>query len=492
MAGPILRELDPDRFGYREARHLLSRAGFGGTPRQIVALQAMGLERAVDYLVDYEKVDAGYLDGPAADPDIIRPLTPAERRERAEARRTGNEQVLSKFQAMRNARKAEDRAQLRDLQSWWLGRIIATPRPLEEKLTLLWHGHFTSGHRDVEDSYLLFQQNRLFRRHANGNFAHLARAVIRDPAMIVYLNNDRNVQRKPNENLARELLELFMLGEGAYSERDIKEGARALTGYTRDDNDFRFARFAHDGGTKRILGRSGDFDGDDLVDLCLARRACSAFIAWKLYRWFVDEMSDEPDAEAKAMGRALAAELRRSKYALKPVLKRLLRSERFYQSRVMGAKIKSPVELLAGTIRALATPPRDGGRLLDAMRMMGQELFNPPNVAGWPGGKAWINTATLYTRQNLATYLITGKLPYDEAGERDRAEYDPAPLLATLKSREPDAVAEHLLASLVCVETAPQRRRELAEFFADRGRIDRDALIGGLCLITAMPEYQLC
>ena len=492
MATPSLRPISPKRFGFDEARHLLNRAGFGGTRQQIEAIQAMGPRDAVDYLVDYEDIDTPDLPRPDVDPDIMQPLTPEEQRRQRIARRDNDELELSKIRAVRNQRNADDRRQIAALQQWWLERMIATPRPLEEQLTLFWHSHFATNYPGCEDSYLLLQQQALFRHHANGNFGALAHGIIRDPAMIVFLNNDRNRKAQPNENLARELMELFTLGEGQYTENDIKEGARALTGYMRKDNEFEFRKWAHDDGRKRLLGRSGDFNGEDFVNILLAQKGCASFICYKLYRHFVSDVPDGVSDETRQVILSLAVDMRRSKYALKPVLKKLFLSEHFYDPQIVGAQVRSPVHLLVGTARVLGTPMRDFGTLNAALGMMGQDLFNPPNVAGWPGGRAWINTSTLFTRQNAATYLITGKAPYDSDWQRDTMAYDAMPLIEHLTDKTPEATVDALMELLLCPPRAEARRAAMLTLLEEHGnRISNDMLIGLLCLITAMPEYQL-
>jgi uncharacterized protein (DUF1800 family) len=370
--------------------------------------------------------------------------------------------------------------------------MIETPRPLEEKLVLLWHDHFASNYRFVRDSYMMLQQNRTFREHANGSFADLAHAIIRDPAMIRFLNNDSNQRRKPNENLARELMELFTLGEGHYTESDIKQGARALTGYSVNDNDFMFRPGAHDPGQKTILGASGDFDGDAFVDILLAREQCPRWVAYKLYRQFVADVDDAPPAGSEQIIEELAVELRRSDFELRPVLRKLFASAHFYDPAIRGAKIKSPTQLLVGAIRSMHTPARSFDVLRDAMEMMGQQLFSPPSVAGWPGGRGWINTSTLFVRQNLCTYLITGKLPFEDGWSRQAIAYDPAHLLDDVRPLTAEAGVDRLLEQLIAVKVSDARRNELVRFAKDSDLNKRDAVIGLLLLITAMPEYQLC
>lgn len=487
-----LRPIPAKAFGYPQAQHLLGRAGFGGTPAQILALQEMGLEKAVDHLVDYQAIDDRDLPEPKADPNIIRPESLEERMQYQKLKREDEKAFMEKKRAEFLARQGQDRLQMRDLAEWWLARMIATPRPLEEKLVLLWHGHFASNHRVVHDSYLLLQQNLMFRKHANGSFADLAYAIVRDPAMIKFLNNDSNLARHPNENLARELMELFTLGVGHYTEQDIKEGARALTGNGVDDNEFRFRRSIHDEGVKTILGQAGPFDGEGFVRVILQNRRCPVWVATKLYKHFVGDIDLKPDPSAESVIAQLAEGLWTSKYELKPVLKGLFMSQHFYDPAIMGNQIKSPAQLVVGSARVLGAPTRDTRTLHDAMAMMGQRLFDPPSVAGWYGGRGWINTSTLFVRQNLCTYLLTGKLPFEDGWSAQKLDFDPTFLIADLPTKTPEAVADHLLATLLGTH-AGDRRDDLVRFLKDRSAgMTRDVLVGALLLITAFPEYQLC
>jgi hypothetical protein len=494
MVTTSLKAISPDAFDAPKARHLLSRAGFGGPPEQVEALLAMGLDKAVDHLVDYESVDKSDLPTPDYDPDIMRPPTEQERdamREARLGRRGEDTAVRDQFRAEFLRRQYEDRLQMGRLEQWWIGRIIATPRPLEEKLTVLWHSHFASNHRTVHDSFLMLKQNALLRNHAT-NFADLAVGIVRDPAMIRFLNNDANRKAHPNENLARELMELFTLGEGNYSENDIKEGARALTGYAAEDNDFVFRDRVHDTGDKTILGQRGEFDGEDFVRILLNRPACSIFVAYKLYRHFVGDLDGPIGKPQESVIRQLAGEIADRRFNLKPALKKLFKSEHFYAAEVMGNQIKSPIQLLAGTVRTLLTPTRDPNVLADAMTMMGQKLFDPPTVAGWAGGRDWINTSTLFVRQNLATYLIAGKLPYNDQWNREGVSYDPSFLVEGVE-KKPEAMVDRVVSVLLAGDIPVERRAELMKFMKERrDATSADALIALLLLVTAMPEYQLC
>ncbi len=486
-----LASLTDRDFGYAQAQHLLARAGFGGTPQEIRKLQALGVEKAVASLVDFESIDAAALPAGEFAADILRPATTEEKAEYLRARRENDEAALAALQTERVKRENEDRRQMRQLEHWWLKRIIESPRPLEEKLTLLWHGHFASNHRTVRDSYHMFMQNALFRQHAAGNFANLATGIIHDPAMIKFLDNDSNRRRRPNENLARELMELFTLGEGHYSEDDIKQGARALTGYTFNDDAFVFDAKQHDGDEKTLFGQKGKYDGDGFVKLLLARPACAEFVAFKLYRHFVADVASSK-LLAPPQGvvvKRLADMLRVSGYELKPVLKSFFASRHFYDDSVMGNMIKSPVQLAAGTIRALRTPVRNMDTLSNAMGLMGQRLFDPPTVAGWDGGPAWINSSTLFVRQNLCVYLLTGVQPGRK--DKEKSAYDPKFLTAGLPAQSPPSVVDHLMVTLLGAQRLPRRREQMLTFINERGGMKDDSVLALLLLITAMPEYQL-
>lgn len=496
---PIKRE----DFGYDEARHLLWRAGFGGTPAQIRYLADLGPEKAVDRMLDFTERNAPADDEGLStfDPGIMRPPTPDQRAMIRRARRAKDEDELAKLRLERERRERDDRAQMQRLQRWWLGRMIETANPLQEKLTLFWHGHFATSYRTIENSWHMLLQNRLFRAHAAGNFGTLLGAIIRDPAMLAYLDNNDSRKEKPNENLARELMELFSLGEGHYSEKDIKEGARALTGYTFEFNEFRFDRERHDPGPKSILGKTGNFDGEDFVGLILAKPAAAQLIALKLYRFFVSDLPEPKSPAARAFApvlNQLADSLASARYELRPVLRRLFLSQHFYDSAVRLARIKSPAELVVGAIRSMGTPARDLGTLNIAMDLMGQSIFFPPSVKGWDGERSWINTSTLFIRQNLLTYLITGKTPAGYDAQASNETYDPSHLLAPLAdadptaARDPARIADYLLRFAIGGEPSSRNQEIITSFLKAAPAINEPALLGSLALITAMPEYQLC
>ena len=492
-----MRAIKPSAFGYEQARHLLWRAGFGGPDEQIETLVAWGPEKSVDALLDFSGKDY-----PAPTPDqfskdLIQPATDEQRRMLAQARRQRDENTLARLQLMRQEREREDRRQARDVQKWWLTRMIETPRPLEEKLTLFWHGHFATSFRTIEDSYHMYVQNQLFRSQAAGNFGELLAGIIRDPAMLAYLDNNDSRKGKPNENLARELMELFSLGVGNYSEQDIKEGARALTGYTFYDDEFVFRDRDHDQGVKRVLGARGALNGEAFVRAILSQRTCPRYIARKLYRFFAADLPDREDDTGRATRDVLddlSGTLARVNYEVKPVLRRLLLSEHFYDPRVMGQQIKSPVQLVVGAVRSLGTPVRELSVLLDAMDLMGQNILLPPSVKGWDGGRSWINTSTLYVRQNILAFLLTGRKTqgYDALAASEK--YEPAALLGETARKSPGAgtIPTNAAATLLRTTLGRAEPQNVEMLAAGRAVVDRDALIAMLLLITAMPEYQLC
>ena len=279
---------------------------------------------------------------------------------------------------------------------WWANRMLATNRPLEEKLTLFWHGHFATGENKTRDYRMMLRQNEMFRSHAAGNLHELLVGILKDPGMLVYLDNGENIKSHPNENFGRELLELFSMGVGNYSERDVREAARSFTGWTNNVLEFKFDADQHDAGQKTFLGQTGPFNGEDIIDIILKQPVTAEFVSAKLYRFFVrDDVS--PPVRA-GLGRTF----RDSGYQVKPLLKQIFLSRDFYSDAATATQIKSPVQLVVSTykklgLREVPTIP-DFGRMTSGL---GQALFDPPNVAGWAGGRTWITPSTLLQRGNL-------------------------------------------------------------------------------------------
>ena len=279
---------------------------------------------------------------------------------------------------------------------WWANRMVATRRPLEEKMALFWHGHFATGDEKVQDYRKMLRQNELLRAKATGNFRDLLIAVSQDPAMLVSLDAGVNVKGAPNENFAREIMELFTMGVGNYTEKDIQEAARAFTGWNYKGLDFVVNPQQHDEGVKTVLGNSGNFDGVQVIDIILARQVTSEYIASKLYRYFVRE------EVTPAMREKLGKLLRDKHFEIAPFLETVFESRDFYSDTSVGTRIKSPVELTVSTYRKLGLTEVPGIPDFNVLTVaMGQKLLNPPNVAGWTSGKSWITPGLLLVRGNF-------------------------------------------------------------------------------------------
>ncbi len=396
-------------WNYQTAAHLLERGGFGATPEEIERITAMTPEAAINWLVDYS-------DSPDTAPAYdLSPIWdsgmdpfPKSRAEAVRrARDTGSSMGVSILPEGESRRLQpvvnkffyglrSNAVETQRLATWWGERMLVSQRPLEEKMTLFWHGHFATGNNKVRDARMVYQQNEMLRTHATENFSDLLLEILRDPAMLVYLDNGENVKGHPNENFGRELLELFTLGVGNYTEQDIREGSRAFTGWTNDALEFKFDSAQHDFDPKTFLGQTGPFDGEDIIEIILQQPAAAEFIVSKLYRFFVRE-----DISV-GVRRDLAATFRDADYAVKPVLRRIFMSRDFYSSESYATQVKSPVHLVVSTYKKLGllelpTIP-DFNRLT---ANLGQTLFNPPNVAGWAGGRTWVTPATLLQRGNL-------------------------------------------------------------------------------------------
>jgi len=507
---PRAKSWDRDR-----AAHLLRRAGFGGTPDQIDQLAAMPIENAVAHLVDYDKA------APSG-----KPFKPVKGADRSEIRRQitaidkdDRRELFSKLRQL-------DQMQIDEMRAWWIERMVTTPRPFEEKMTLFWHGHFTSGHREVHNSTMMCEQNQLYRDKGLGRFHDLVVAVSQNPAMLRYLNNDQNRKSAPNENYARELLELFTMGEGNYTESDIKQAARALTGWTLRDGEFQILPPMHDYGDKTFLGRTGDFDGYDIINIIMDQPQTARHLARRLLVFFVTD--DPPDALVDQF----AATIRATDFNIRESMRRLFSSESFYEDAYVHNRIKSPVELVVGTLRLMEIQPTDHEAIQTALRDMGQELFQPPNVKGWPGGRRWINTATMFTRYNFASDVLLGTggdrgasammrrgqrrehrrdqlisdlsdidglaIPDMQVESAPQPPFDPTPIMEACHLSNADRTLNHMIDRFWQRDVAPVQRRELRLLLTEPGdRFDpetRDGKIRVVSLINALmstPEYQL-
>lgn len=346
--------------------HLYRRAGFGASWQQLQRAIAHSPAQCIDELFASEESEAFY----------------------AEARSTAAALSIT------NNRQ--------DLPAWWLYVMLHTRRPLLEKLTLFWHGHFATSMAKVTDSRLMYRQNELLRKHALGSFRSLLVEMARDPAMLIWLDSATNRKSQPNENFAREVMELFALGLGHYTEPDIKQAARAFTGWEVRQNVFRINEHQHDPGSKLVLGLRGAWNGDDVLRIILEQPAAAEFVVGKLFRFLVSE--DDPPPRLLW---PLADGYRRHDYDTGWLVRTMFASNLFFSPLATGHKIKSPVEFGVGLVRALEGKA-DTYALARDLADLGQGVFFPPNVKGWDGGQEWINAATLVGRANLAWALVSG------------------------------------------------------------------------------------
>jgi uncharacterized protein (DUF1800 family) len=492
-----------------EAAHLLNRAGFGGSPDEIKAVHALGRENAVDSLL---APDSGNFPLPewANDEQAIADMRARviQRRELQQKMRGLSPEEADKIR--REATKAiqqENRQRALEGQSWWFRRMLKTKSPLHEKMTLFWHDHFATSVQKVKQPVLMIRQNELFRAHALGGFKDLTQAILMDPAMLLYLDTESSKKGKPNENFAREVMELFTLGEGNYTEQDIREAARAFTGYQLDRRSGKVAhnRKQWDETPKTIFGKTGPFNGSDVINLIFDKDQPARFMAKKLWEFFVyDNPSD-------AAVNALADSFRKSGYQIAPLLREIFLSQEFYAEASIRSQIKSPVQFLIGLLKQLEVTDPPIGFPITAQQQLGQVLFLPPNVAGWDWGQAWINTNTLLTRYNLAGFLTKGAEEDGNPTEMERMKIKgmaPAPKRAGRGWKGPDYG-----------EVAPRPQREnptelvdalIFRFFqgtlpdkargsfieyatAKKGVIFTDKETAELChLMLSTPYYQLC
>jgi uncharacterized protein (DUF1800 family) len=404
VAGP-LAALD-----HNEARHLLLRTGYSPTPAEIDALLPLSSEQAVDQLIASTRTVAR-TDAPAWAKDSIPEWNRKRQQEEEEVRKLPTEKErMDKGNYFRGLREEKGR----ELKDWWMSEMITTDSPLTERMTMLWANHFTSQLRTIEDPRLMYEQNVTLRRGAMDNFAFLMRDINTDPAMFYYLDSNSNVAGRPNENYAREVMELFTLGEGKYTEQDIKEAARAFTGYKIDNSTGRAVRQQglHDAGWKSIMGHKGTFNGDDVVIVLLkSEERVALYIAEKFWREFI---SDEVDDKAVYK---LAAIFYKAKYDIKKLLKSTLLHEKFWDPAVRGTLFKSPTELLVGAARSLQLPYDKPRGYVQLSAKLGQDLFDPPNVKGWKGSTAWISSESLLSRWEVIEDFTRGKVASGKAIE---------------------------------------------------------------------------
>jgi uncharacterized protein (DUF1800 family) len=492
----VLTPFQGSKWNYEKAAHLLNRIGFGGTPTEIESVHAQGLDSILRQFVDGrdepERVRA---------PSWAHPQNLKEIRMALQALKEGSSERKGKMREMQEMQAA----QILDLRRWWLNRMMTAQNPLREKMTLFWHGHFATSIQKVNNCYWMWLQNETFRHNALGNFKSLTRQMSREPAMMIYLDLQESRKEHPNENWARELMELFTVGIGHYTEEDIRESARAFTGYRLDNTtqDFQFAAGQHDNWQKTFMGKRGAWDGDDVIDILMEQPACAEFIADKLWRFFVE---DQPPRNVVT---AVAGRLRAEKYELRPVLREIFSSAEFFSERAMHSQIKSPVQFLVQTVKLLESALPSAKVAQNAMSQMGQLPFAPPNVKGWDGGRAWITPSTLLFRYNFSGYLINGDPTVPpKVGQQNAAtpipSVPPTPApphrgpvnvarIAPPESRdEPDELVGHLTKRLFQRTLSPKQLELFAQFVRARNPDKSDTTVRALLhLMMSTPEFQL-
>ncbi|EAY25310.1 DUF1800 domain-containing protein [Microscilla marina] len=358
----------------KKLQHLLWRAGFGATVQDIEKYQSQSINKVVnDLFAQSKKTTLLKVVGSA-------PIAFTRRK------------MMSREE--RRAMRRKSRQQLKQLNLSWLERMVDGDSILREKMTFFWHGHFACQSRNVH-----FMQNHLntIRKHALGNFKDLVLAIAKDPAMLFFLNNQQNRKQQPNENFARELMELFTLGRSNYTEQDIKEAARAFTGWgvNRKTAEYKFKERRHDFGSKTFFGKKGNFNGEDIIDIILQQEQTAKYITGKIYRFFVNDIPNDQIISQ------LARKFYQSGYNIETLMRSIFTSSWFYDNQHLGSKIKSPVELLVGIRRNFQVDFIQRNSALFIQKVLGQTLLFPPNVAGWAGGKAWIDSSTLMFRLKL-------------------------------------------------------------------------------------------
>lgn len=422
------------------AAHLLRRAGFGGTAAEIAQALRDGLDATVDRLVDYDGVD--------------------------------NSALESRLTSMNL-----DLTRTTDIVRWWLTRMIYTARPLEERLTFFWHDHFATAISKVNDQALMLQQNKTLRQYAMGNFKDFLVAISKDPAMLIWLDNFRSQKSHPNENYGRELLELFSLGIGHYSEVDVQSAAKAFTGWSLDQTrQFVYRDNIHDHTQKDFLGRVGDWNGDDIINIIVGEFANAQLIAGKLFEYFAYE---NPDS---ATINKFAQIYSDNKASIRPTVRAILKSEEMYSPSALWARVKSPVDYVVIAARqAMITNDltRPSTNVLNAQ---GQLPFNPPDVSGWPSGLEWINSGSLLSRMNFASTIS--------------ANFDPAAFTAGENVTTAAALVDLFLRRLGPLTLSTASRQKLIDYVSATGALPSGGAFtvkgrGLLHMILSLPEWQM-
>ncbi|HKI34817.1 MAG TPA: DUF1800 domain-containing protein [Gemmataceae bacterium] len=444
-----------DPWDLKKVGHLYRRAAFGATWSELEGGVKDGPEKAIDKLLQ---------GGPGQE---------AFDRETA--------------QLAESIRRANNGQQAR---AWWLYRMLYSPQPLREKVTLFWHNHFATSNAKVNNAAYMLGQYDLMRQHALGNFRSLLQEMSKDPAMMVWLDTSLSKKGMPNENYARELMELFSLGIGNYTEKDIREAARAFTGWEIKDGKGDFNPKQHDATEKTVLGKTGNFKGEDVVNICLEQKSAPYFVCGKVYRFLISETTP-PTPE---LLEPLATQFRKSDYDFGALVKTVLRSNQFFSAGAYRGRIKAPVDFALGIVRGLEG--KTGTTALAAtLEELGQNVFYPPSVKGWDGGPTWLNGQTLLTRQNLTLALTSTE------DTRFGRRTDPAALAKKHDKKGPELV-DFFLRLFLQGDVPAESRAKLEDYqkHADKQTYPvywtkqdaEDHRVRSLCrLVLTLPEFQL-
>lgn len=458
-------------------QHLYLRAGFGERITNIEKNSEKPLEKLINQLFK--------------DSENFTPLKVVDE----------NEFKIGKFMFADKEEKKEmvkeSISKIKDLNLLWLDRMAEEKGVLREKMTLFWHGHFACQSNNV---YFIQNQNNTLRKHALGKFGDLLKAISKDPAMLQFLNNKQNKKDSPNENFAREVMELFTLGRGNYTEQDIKNAARAFTGWDFEQNgEFVFRRFKHDFGEKTFFGKTGKFDGEDILDMILANKQTAKFIANKIYKYFVNENTNEQIVSQ------LADKFFESGYDIGLLMKEIFTTDWFYDAQNIGSKIKSPIEYITTLRKQFALVFSDKEPLLFLQKVLGQMLFYPPNVAGWKGGRTWIDSTTLVMRTMLPQILYRMvEIPLQPKEDGDvntdffakkklqsiKATYQWSDFAAVFGKEKPEELPEKIASYLLQMPVSETNKKLLIQ--SGYGANREEAMKNIAIAITTLPEYQLC
>jgi len=497
----MLKPLSKDHWNFAMAAHLLNRAGFGGSPAEIEKLAGLGPDKAVSSLLDYENIY-----DPTPDPFWAKPDVERLEKLRAavkSAKPADAKQLQQQENKVQNARMIE-------LRGWWMNRMAKGPRPFQEKMVLFWHGHFATSVEKVRNapnsSYLMWRQNELFRRLATDNWLRLLIETGKDPAMLIWLDQAQSRKEHPNENFAREVMELFSLGEGHYTEHDITEAARALTGwsYNRDTELFVYRPAFHDDGVKTVLGLTGNLAGEDFLAQIVKQPQAARFITAKLWNYFAGQ---EPSDD---LNTALAAVFHANGNNFKPFLRVMFRSEEFYGGDIVRNQVKSPAQWLVGSTRMLECDLPPAIISWGMMRQLGQDLFAPPNVKGWDGGITWITTNTLLTRYNDADTLVRGTTPQLSAADFARKQggnggdkfekiaermhiggVNVEKILTPEERADKDLLVASLEQRLLQSKLKGDQKKALRDFLDSQTQLSDADILTAIRLVMSTPEYQV-